>query len=237
MTFSILDATRAATASRRDATRRARDAGRGASANARSSSSRARGDARARAIGDATRADGWNNLRIFSKRRDVVETAAVARERGTMNQPAPSMGDMEFDMLFEEDAMDFERDRTPRRDDGATTVGFDVSAVVVRTARLLCTPRGEEAYRTLKALKWAVREIGLDAFKDDSRVSHVRESGLEELMMKLRENDPVKFGRLERATSETPREGDVSDALKKLNHSFLWLPPSVRVGDGDARTL
>ena len=237
MTFSILDATRAATASRRDATRAARDAGRGASANARSSSSRARGDARARALGDAPRADGWNNLRIFSKRRDVVETAAVARERGTMNQPAPSMGDMEFDMLFEEDAMDFERDRTPRRDDGATTVGFDVSAVVVRTARLLCTPRGEEAYRTLKALKWAVREIGLDAFKDDSRVSHVRESGLEELMMKLRENDPVKFGRLERATSETPREGDVSDALKKLNHSFLWLPPSVLIGDSDAHAL
>ena len=154
-----------------------------------------------------------------------------------MNQPAPSMGDMEFDMLFEEDAMDFERDRTPRRDDGATTVGFDVSAVVVRTARLLCAPRGEEAYRTLKALKWAVREIGLEAFKDDSRVSHVRESGLEELMTKLRENDPVKFGRLERATSETPREGDASDALKKLNHAYLWLPPSVRVGDGDARTL
>ena len=155
--------------------------------------------------------------------------------RGT--PPAPSMGDMEFDMLFEEDAMDFERDRTPRRDDGATTVGFDVSAVVVRTARLLCAPRGEEAYRTLKALKWAVREIGLEAFKDDSRVSHVRESGLEELMTKLRENDPVKFCRLERATSETPREGDASDALKKLNHAYLWLPPSVRVDDGDTHAL
>ena len=133
--------------------------------------------------------------------------------------------------------MDFERDRASRRDDGATTVGFDVSAVVVRTARLLCAPRGEEAYRTLKALKWAVREIGLEAFKDDSRVSHVRESGLEELMTKLRENDPVKFCRLERATSETPREGDASDALKKLNHAYLWLPPSVRVDDGDTHAL
>lgn len=41
------------------------------------------------------------------------------------------MGDMEFDMFFEEDVMDFECDCMLCCDDGVMMVGFDVLVVVV----------------------------------------------------------------------------------------------------------
>jgi uncharacterized protein (TIGR01615 family) len=157
--------------------------------------------------------------------RDAGDAVVVARRR------AVSREDMEFDALFEDDAPTRARDD----DDDATMVGVDADAVVARCARLLCAPRGHEAYRAREALRWAVREIGLETFKDDTRAAHVRERGLGALMTKLRERDAATFGRLERTTRATPRKGDVGDALKTLNHAYLWMPSRARADGADPR--
>ena len=107
--------------------------------------------------------------------------------------------------------------------------GFDVCAVLVRCARLMCAPRGERARAALRALRRAAAELGPEAFKDDSRRARVRETGLDTLAETLTRNEPRLFARLERASSETPRAGDVAEALTKLSHSYLWLPPEPRV--------
>jgi uncharacterized protein (TIGR01615 family) len=105
----------------------------------------------------------------------------------------------------------------------AADVGFDVGAVVIRCARLMCAPRSEEEYQTLRALKRASRAMGLESFKDDSRAAEVREGGLETLALRLKMEDPVRFRGLDVAASDS--SADVADACKRLAHSYLWLPP------------
>lgn len=142
-------------------------------------------------------------------------------------------GDMEFDMLFEHEESgrdaEEEAEAEARAARERAREGFDVGSVVIRCARLLCAPRGEKALRALRALKRVKRELaseeGEDLFKDDSRRAHVRESGLETLATALRSYDPSAFGGLERARSALPNAD--SEALHKLDHAYLWLPPDV----------
>jgi len=143
-------------------------------------------------------------------------------------------GEMDFDMLFEHEGPGREAEAEAEAEAARAArerarEGFDVGSVVIRCARLLCAPRGEKALRALRALKRVKRELaseeGEDLFKDDSRRAHVRESGLETLATALRSYDPSAFGGLERTRSALPNVD--SEALHKLDHAYLWLPPDA----------
>lgn len=186
-------------------------------------------DARAR-VGrqTTTRARTWATVdaRGVDARGGWGEMAR-ARTRATSggDAGARSCDEMDFDLLFAED--EAERSvsvETSEEMEERNREGFDVCAVVVRCARLMCAPRTEEARRALRALRAAALALGdPETFKDDSRRAHVRESGLDKLAETLREVDPVTFGGLERTSSEPPHVDD--DVLTKLSHSYLWLPP------------
>lgn len=133
-------------------------------------------------------------------------------------------GEWDFDdVTFEAD--DARAAKTTAKTRTEADVGFDVCSVLIRCARVMCAPRGERARMALRALRRAATELGAEAFKDDSRRARVRENGLDTLAETLVRNEPKIFARLERASSETPKSGDVADALTKLSHSYLWLPP------------
>jgi len=131
--------------------------------------------------------------------------------------------ELDFDLLFTDD----EKSAAEEEEDGSSSlaenVGFDVGAVVIRCARLMCAPRSEEEHQTLRALKRASRAMGRESFKDDSRAAEVREGGLETLALRLKMEDPVRFRGLDVAESDS--SADVADACKRLAHSYLWLPP------------
>lgn len=136
---------------------------------------------------------------------------------------ASSKDELDFDLLFMDDEKRTEEDPSSMASSSAADVGFDVGAVVIRCARLMCAPRSEEEYQTLRALKRASRAMGLESFKDDSRAAEVREGGLETLALRLKMEDPVRFRGLDVAASDS--SADVADACKRLAHSYLWLPP------------
>lgn len=137
---------------------------------------------------------------------------------------ASSKDELDFDLLFMDDEKRTEDDDpSSMMSSSAAGVGFDVGAVVIRCARLMCAPRSEEEYQTLRALKRASRAMGRESFKDDSRAAEVREGGLETLALRLKMEDPVRFRGLDVAASDS--NADVADACKRLAHSYLWLPP------------
>jgi len=154
-------------------------------------------------------------------------TSHYSSGRGRAAVEASSKDELDFDLLFMDDEKRTEGDEdelfASSSSAAAADVGFDVGAVVIRCARLMCAPRSEEEYQTLRALKRASRAMGRESFKDDSRAAEVRENGLETLALRLKMEDPVRFRGLDVAASDS--SADVADACKRLAHSYLWLPP------------
>jgi len=161
--------------------------------------------------------------------------ARVAVRHGAVatRSPMPSMGDLEFDLLFEDEDEDEEDYHGAEDDEGCamTLCGkkMDVESMLIRNLRALCAPRGEEATAALEALREATRGISHGdsrAFKDDSRAEHVRKSGLEKLESALQEKYPMMFAHVQRSKTSCAARG--AESLRKLTHHYLWLPPSAR---------
>ena len=143
-----------------------------------------------------------------------------------------SKDELDFDLLFMDDEKRTEEDEDDVLASSLVAdVGFDVGAVVIRCARLMCAPRSEEEYHTLRALKRASRAMGRESFKDDSRAAEVREGGLETLALRLKMEDPVRFRGLNVAASDS--SADAADACTRLAHSYLWLPPFATPSHGE----